>query len=160
MPDDADTAVQYDQDYYLWALAQARALRSAGSALADLRSNDWRDRIADLDWESLAEEIESLGRRDRWEPGSRVETIIEHLTKLEDCSATAPRAGWQETVDRSRDEIETILHDSPSLRQAVSALVDEMTERGRRRDHWFGTESRRERQSRAKGIPPTLRTRS
>jgi len=44
----------YDDDFYLWTQEQAAALREADAA----RLN------APLDWENLAEEIESLERND------------------------------------------------------------------------------------------------
>lgn len=127
MPDDTETIGRYDEDYYVWALSQARALRSAGAALAGARANDWRDTLSGLDWENLAEEIESLGRR---ELGSQIETIIEHLAKLQYSPAQEPRLRWQETIDRSCDAIETILRDSPSLRAMVPTLIDEVRDRG------------------------------
>ena len=130
MPDDTKTIGQYDEDYYVWALTQAHALRSAGAALADARANAWPSTLSGLDWENLAEEIESLGRRDRRELGSRIETIIEHLAKLESSPPPEPRLGWQETIDRSRDAIETILRDSPSLRGMVPSLIAEVSDRG------------------------------
>jgi uncharacterized protein DUF29 len=39
----------YEQDFYAWSFAQARALRTR--------------RPENLDWENLAEEIESLGKK-------------------------------------------------------------------------------------------------
>ncbi len=133
MPDDADTTVHYDQDYYLWALSQARALRSARDALADLRTNDWRDRIADLDWENLAEEIESLAQRDYRELGSRISTIVEHLEKLHFSPAPDPRGGWIRTIDREREEISILLRASPSLRRHLTALIEERTDKAAKR---------------------------
>ena len=63
----------YEQDFFRWTEEQARGLRAA----AAMRLN------APLDWENLAEEIESLGRSDRRELASRVQTVIEHLMKLQ-----------------------------------------------------------------------------
>lgn len=125
MPDDTKTIGQYDEDYYVWAMTQAHALRSAGAVLADARANDWPSTLSGLDWENLAEEIESLGRRDRRELGSRIETIIEHLLKLEYSLATDPRRGWQGTIRRERDEVGVLLRDSPSLRRQVRELIEE-----------------------------------
>jgi hypothetical protein len=102
----------YERDFFQWTREQAAALRSAGAG-----------RNAQLDYEKLAEEIESLGNRDRRELGSRIATIIEHLLKLQFSPATAPRAGWMSTVTRERREIATILADSPSLRRRVAELL-------------------------------------
>src|SRR5215204_3184394 len=99
------TAELYDEDFLLWTKEQARLLREAAERGVNLP----------LDWENLAEEVESLGRSDRRELRSRISTIIEHLLKLEHSSAREPREGWRNTVDRSRREAKLILKESPSL---------------------------------------------
>src|SRR5438128_176130 len=54
----------YEQDFVLWTEAQAKALREAA-----VGGN------TPLDWENLAEEIESLGRSERRELRSRITRI-------------------------------------------------------------------------------------
>ena len=61
------TAELYDQDFFLWTQEQSRLLREA----AERRVN------FPLDWENLAEEIESLGKSQRSELRSRLTTIVE-----------------------------------------------------------------------------------
>lgn len=82
-----------------------------------------------LDWENLAEEIDSLGRSLRHELRSRIIVIIEHPLKLEVSAATEPRRRWMETVGRERLEIELLLDDNRSLKSELPALVP--TEMGR-----------------------------
>lgn len=123
MPDDVKIQGLYEHDFYAWAGKQAEAIRAAHAALADRSVNDWRASLSDLDWKNLAEEIETLGRGERRELARRIATVIEHLIKLEFSPAAEPRAGWQDTVDRSRAEIAAILRDSPSLRHLVPDLV-------------------------------------
>jgi hypothetical protein len=113
------TAELYDEDFLLWTQQQAKLLREA----AERRVN------FPLDWENLAEEIESLGKSQRSELRSRLVTIIEHLLKLEYSSAREPRNGWRETVGRTRHEAELLLDDNPSLRREVPALVEGMFRR-------------------------------
>ena len=103
----------YEQDFVRWSEEQAHALRAA----AAMRLN------VPLDWENLAEEIESLGRSQRSELGSRIQIIVEHLMKLQTSPAKAPRRGWEATVVRERGTIEDLLDLSPSLRNAVPELV-------------------------------------
>jgi len=103
----------YEQDFFRWTEEQARALRAAASQ----RLN------APLDWENLAEEIESLGRSDRRQLASRVQTVIEHLMKLQLSPAEAPRRGWEATIVRERQIIRALLDESPSLRGTVAELV-------------------------------------
>jgi hypothetical protein len=78
----------YEQDFVRWAEQQARAIRDAGNAGTNLP----------VDWENVAEEIDSLGRSQRTELRSRLRAIIAHLMKLEASAATEPRRGWEETI--------------------------------------------------------------
>lgn len=104
----------YEEDFVRWTEQQAAALRQAAAAGTNLP----------LDWENLAEEIDSLGRSLRRELRSRIRVIIEHLIKLEASPATDPRRGWIETIDRERSEIEVLLDDALSLKGEASAMVE------------------------------------
>jgi Domain of unknown function DUF29 len=107
----AKASVLYDEDFVRWTEEQAVALRRAkGSNLP-------------LDWENLAEEIESLGKSDRRELRSQITRILRHLLKLEVSPAREPRAGWRATIREARSEIDGLLEDSPSLRRGVEALI-------------------------------------
>lgn len=103
----------YEEDFVRWTEQQSRALREA----ARLGTN------VPLDWENLAEEVESLGRSQRHELRSRISTIIEHLLKLEHSPASDPRRGWMETIARERAEIELLLDDSPSLKSEITQMI-------------------------------------
>ena len=99
----------YDRDFYEWTREQAAALRRRLSERAN----------TDLDLENLAEEVESLGNRDRRAVDSTLTRIIEHLLKLEYSPAQSPRNGWMNSVLKQRDRLEIILADSPSLRATL-----------------------------------------
>ncbi|MGA8758270.1 MAG: DUF29 domain-containing protein [Stellaceae bacterium] len=113
----------YDQDFVRWTEQQAAALRQAAGLDVNLP----------LDWENLAEEIDSLGRSLKRELRSRVAVIIEHLIKLECSPATDPRRGWIDTIARERSETELLFDDSPSLRGEVGSVVAGEMERAARR---------------------------
>jgi len=108
-----DARTLYDEDFVAWTEQQAEALRSAASGSTNLP----------LDWENLAEEIESLGRSDRRELRSQIYRIIRHLAKLQFSQAVDPRSGWRESVRDGRKQADLILADSPSLRAQLSELV-------------------------------------
>ena len=112
----------YDTDLALWAEGQARALRDAGHAGTNLP----------IDWENVAEEIESLGRSQGRELASRISVVLVHLMKLEASPAVEPRPGWEETIAQQRGEIERVLVDSPSLRPTVPAVIDKEMGNARR----------------------------
>jgi signal transduction histidine kinase len=78
-----------------------------------------------LDWENLAEEIDSLGRSLRHELRSPIAVILEHLMKLEYSATIDPRRGWIETIVRERSEIELILADNPNLRRDAGRIITE-----------------------------------
>ncbi|WP_207459396.1 DUF29 domain-containing protein [Azospirillum sp. SYSU D00513] len=96
---------KYDRDFYAWTREQAARLREAAATGTNLP----------LDWENLAEEIESLGRSDFNGLTSQMTRIIEHLLKLELSPASDPRKGWRHSVEDARVDIEYLLEDSPSL---------------------------------------------
>jgi hypothetical protein len=102
----------YDEDFVRWTEEQAALLRRAKTAGINLP----------LDWDNLAEEIDSLGRSDRRELRSQITRILHHLLKLEASPAAEPR-GWQNTIQQARDEIEALLEDSPSLRNEVEGII-------------------------------------
>jgi hypothetical protein len=108
----------YDTDLVLWSREQAELLRRMA---AGERVNDR------VDWEHVAEEIESLGNSDRRDLSSRIQTVLRHLIKLEVSPADRPRAGWKRTIVEQRIQIARLLKDSPSLRQLLpDAIRDEL----------------------------------
>lgn len=107
----------YDHDFYAWTAEQA----------ALLRAGQW-DRA---DMAHVAEEIEDLGKSDRRELETRIRTILEHLMKLQASPATAPRAGWRETVRNARRRVELIVEDSPSLRRMIPDMIARQIEKAR-----------------------------
>ena len=105
------SAVQlYDEDFVRWTEEQSSALRDAAKIGTNLP----------LDWENLAEEIESLGRSQRRELRNRLAVILEHLIKLEHSPTIDPRTGWMDTISRERLNIEDLLRDSPSLKNQLA----------------------------------------
>lgn len=98
----------YEEDFVRWTEDQAAALRAA--------------RLDALDLGNLAEEIESLGRRDRRELRSRLNALLMHLLKWQ--HQPEGRSGsWRSTIRTQRGEIEEVLVDSPSLRREVDHIV-------------------------------------
>jgi Domain of unknown function DUF29 len=109
--DRSETGELYDRDFVLWTEAQAAALRGAGESNLP------------LDWQNLAEEIESLGKSDRRELRSQIRRILRHLLKLKFSPAEEPRAGWRAAISEARNEIDGLLEDSPSLRREIDDLI-------------------------------------
>ena len=107
----ADNPDLYEADFVLWTERQAAALRQAKGANLP------------LDWENLAEEIESLGKSDRRALRSHIRRILRHFFKLVASPASEPRTGWRATIRDARSEIADVLRDSPSLRREIDRMV-------------------------------------
>jgi uncharacterized protein DUF29 len=86
------TTPDYDTDFYAWTQAQAAALRDG----------KWDA----LDRANLAEEIESLGRSERYAIESHLQNVLTHLLKWRYDPATKPRRGWRITIRNARLDIE------------------------------------------------------
>lgn len=110
----------YETDFYAWTQQQA----------ALLRKNKW----GELDAANLAEEVESLGRRDKRELGSRLQVLLVHLLKWRyQPERQKDSHSWYDTIVEQREQIADLLADSPSLRPQVSDLLSLRYARARRR---------------------------
>jgi Domain of unknown function DUF29 len=109
----------YDTDFLAWTEDQAIALRSAAEAGSNRA----------LDWENLAEEIESLGKSQRSALASQLRRIVRHLLKLQHSRARQPRGGWIESIGDARSEIEDLLETSPTLKTGLDREIRGQIER-------------------------------
>ena len=100
----------YETDFVQWSAEQSALLREG--------------RLAELDRENVAEEIESLGRSDRREIRSRMEVLITHLLKWEFQPGHRCHS-WQASISEQRVWIGNIIKDSPSLRRYPAQIFDE-----------------------------------
>jgi len=98
----------YDQDFAAWAEATARLLREG--------------RLDQLDIEILAEEVESMAKRDRAELRSRLRVLLMHLLKW-GWQPGERSSSWHSTILEQRSEMEDVLERSPSLRPTLAESV-------------------------------------
>lgn len=117
MPDpsaspERDEAGLYERDFFAWTQRQAARLRACA-----------RHSQA-VDWDNVAEEIESLGRSDRRELANRMEVLLLHLLKWR-FQPQARSSGWRGTLREQRRQIGRILNDSPSLRPTLGDVAQE-----------------------------------
>ena len=111
-------SVAYDDDFFAWTMEQARLLREGA--------------LSDIDTLNLAEEIESMGKNNRRELGSRLVVLLMHLLKWR-YQPNRRSPSWATTVRDQRDEIEALLADSPSLRLVVQDTLSSVYARARRK---------------------------
>ena len=97
----------YDEDFYSWTIEQAEALRAAGNA----RLNTPRV----IDWEAVAEEIESMGRSQASELGSRYYRLLTHLLKWRYQPQRRSRS-WRATIVEQRTRLADLLDENPGLK--------------------------------------------
>ena len=98
----------YEVDFVKWAEETARAITEG--------------RWGEIDRTALADEVESLGKRDRKEIRSRLAMLLQHMLKTKYQPEKASRS-WAKTILTQRIHIEQTLQDSPSLRSQVETLI-------------------------------------
>ena len=100
--------VRYEDDIAAWAEEQASLLRAG--------------EVDGLDREHLAEEIESVGARERRELRRRLARLLQHLLKWHYQPELRNRS-WATTIRVQRAEIRALLQDSPSLHPRIPELL-------------------------------------
>ncbi len=95
---------QYDQDFYAWALHSADLLRQR--------------KFEEIDVEHMAEEIESMGSREKRELVTMLAILIARLLKWQ--FQTDRRANsWKYSIREQRIQVLDILEESPSLKHEL-----------------------------------------
>jgi Domain of unknown function DUF29 len=100
----------YDADFFQWTQSTAEMIRQG--------------RLAEVDLEHVAEEIEAMGRRDRREVRSRLIVLMLHLLKWE-FQSELRSPSWRSTISEQRTQIQFIIEDSPSLRRVPSEQLSD-----------------------------------
>jgi Domain of unknown function DUF29 len=100
----------YDEDFVLWTERQAALIRAGRFEL--------------VDWNNVAEEIESLGSSDRRQLRHRLEVLMMHLLKWQ-FQPIHRSPSWQSTIRIQRWRIQRLLSESQSLRRKVADFTRE-----------------------------------
>ena len=98
----------YETDIYAWTQQQAALLRA--------------EDFAEVDWNNIIEEIESLGISQRSELASRLTVLMAHLLKWQYQSSKRSHS-WRVTIVNQRIEIERHLSDNPTLASQLATFV-------------------------------------
>ncbi|MCS7293307.1 MAG: DUF29 domain-containing protein [Gloeomargarita sp. SKYBB_i_bin120] len=109
----------YECDYYQWLTETVNCLKA-------------RD-FTNLDLKNLIEEIEELGRREKYAIASYLMRLCEHLLKLQYWETERQRCyrGWLVEVRNFRKEIKRRLQASPSLKPWIQDIYVEEYRNGR-----------------------------
>lgn len=112
-PRSPPASATYEQDFYAWTQEQASLLRTG--------------RLAEIDIENIAEELESMGRSEKRELVDRLAILLAHLLKWR---LQPGRRGnsWRATVKEQRRRVSKRLEDSPSLKHGLEERLAEAYE--------------------------------
>ena len=111
------TKTLYDTDFAEWSSQTAQLLRAG--------------RIDEVDLASVAEEIESLGKRDRWAVHSQMLRLLLHQIKRR-IQPERESASWRHSIINSQERIAGRLIDSPSLKRMLEKDLDDIYSRALR----------------------------
>ncbi len=98
----------YDTDVIAWATEQAALLRSG--------------RLAEIDIEHIAEEIEDVGKSEKRELASRLAVLMAHLLKWQ-FQPGRRGTSWQRTIKEQRRAIAAHLLETPSLKVSLDNSI-------------------------------------
>jgi|HubBroStandDraft_6_1064221.scaffolds.fasta_scaffold639264_1 hypothetical protein len=107
----------YEKDFFGWCNDQSEELIAG--------------RIHNLDLENLAEEIRSLGNRERWELINNLAVLFTHLLKWE-FQPGYRTASWKHTIMEHTERIGDLLEENPSLKSQMKACSDKAYKYARR----------------------------
>ena len=107
----------YIEDFYGWSVQQTEALQ--------------RRDLEVLDWENVAEEIESLGNEQRNAWVSLCGRVIQHMLQIENCERDEDLEHWQAEIQLWRMQMADRLRDNPSLTGSYREIFDRAWNRGR-----------------------------
>lgn len=113
----ADAAAPaYERDFYSWSLEQARLIRAG--------------RLAAIDRDNVAEEIESLGREQFNKLESALRVLMLHMLKWDHQPRKRSRS-WVLSIEAQRIELEDVLSDNPGLKPRIGEAIGRAYRRAR-----------------------------
>lgn len=100
----------YEKDFYAWAIQHAELIRQR--------------KFSEIDVEHVAEEIESMGRRDKRTLMNRLSVLIVHLLKWK-FQPVKRGNPWRLAIKEQRIKLMRLLEESPSLRHELALKIHE-----------------------------------
>lgn len=101
----------YVDDYFRWTVEQADLLRLQPAGR--------------IDWENVAEEIESLGKSVRYALENNAVQILWHLIKWR-YQPSCRKGGWEASIVEHRRRVKRILKENPSLARHLREDLQEL----------------------------------
>ena len=107
----------YETDFMDWLTQQKLALASQD--------------ITALDWENLAEELDSMGISEKNELKNRLIILLTHLLKWQ-YQSSKRSISWFTTIANQRDDLQDLLNEKPSLKQYIPDISHKAYRNARR----------------------------
>ncbi|HAG85147.1 MAG TPA: DUF29 domain-containing protein [Cyanobacteria bacterium UBA12227] len=104
----------YDADFALWIEETVSQLKNG--------------ELAQIDWENLIEEIESLGKSQRKAVRSFLVRLLEHLLKRHYVLMSDCYRAWEIEIRNFRQNLRIELEDSPSLKSFIVEILSKSYE--------------------------------
>lgn len=117
LPPSGNGPPSYDADVHGWAMAQARLIRERS--------------LAEVDWDNVAEEIESVGRSEQRSLQSNLTQLLVHMLKWDEQPERRGRSGLV-SIHNHRTAALRDLRDNPSLKSSLAAIFAEALDDARR----------------------------
>ena len=134
----APASEAYDDDLYSWALKQARLLRNG--------------RPGEVDRVNVAEELESLARREASKLESALAVLLLHMLKWDHQPDRISRS-WANSIAAQRERYHHVLADNPGLKSKRGAILGRAYRYAAR---WASSEMDIPRDELPEGCPYTL----
>jgi len=101
-------ATVYEQDFCLWLSQNTELLREG--------------RVAEIDIENIAEELDAMGKSQHRELVNRLRVLFAHLLKWQ-FQPDHRSNSWKGTIVEQRYQIEQLLEMSPSLKHKIDQKI-------------------------------------
>lgn len=100
----------YHSDFHAWTLKAAELIRQR--------------QFNDLNLDELAEELDSMGKKERNEAANRLVILLAHLLKWQFQPAYR-NSSWRGSIIEQRKQIQRLLKQSPSIKPYIPAAIAE-----------------------------------
>lgn len=101
---------KHDEDVYGWAVHTAQLLRNK--------------QMTEVDFDNIIEEMEALGRSEKYELINRLSLVLSHLLKWQ-YQPTMRGHSWIYTIEEQRKQSRIHLKDNPTLKSKLNEILDD-----------------------------------
>ncbi|GFE69769.1 DUF29 domain-containing protein [Chroococcus sp. FPU101] len=106
----------YEQDYNLWLKTTVHLLRE--------------NKLDQIDYDNLIEELEGMGRSDKRALKSNLEQLLMHLLKWQ-YQSNKRTGSWERFIKEHRNRVLDTLEDSPSIKPYLNEIFNKCYQNAR-----------------------------